>query len=114
MSTSGGTSTSVTVNVLPPTTSAAPTPTNHQASATDITLVAANAARKGCIVQNVNNGPTPANLFLNYGATAVIPTAFVVMIPPNGYWEMPGPIYTGAIHAIWDAAGTGYAMVTEQ
>jgi hypothetical protein len=77
-------------------------------TATSAQLVASNASRKGLLVYN-----TDANtLYLKYGITASL-TSFTVAIPSSGYWEMPRPVYTGRIDAIWSAAGSGSAYVTE-
>ena len=51
------------------------------------------------------------DLYLKYGTTAT--TAESIRIPYNGYWEMPQPIYTGRIDAIWTADGSGSAIYTE-
>lgn len=82
-------------------TSVASTPSNVQ-------LIAGNANRKGVILVN-----TDANiLYLKYGATATS-TSFTALIPGGGYWEMPGPIFTGEIDGIWSADGSGSAFITE-
>lgn len=72
-------------------------------------LLAANANRKGLIVVN-----TDANdLYLKFGTTAAL-TDFSILVPGGGgVWIMDSPIYTGRIDAIWAAAGTGKAYVTE-
>jgi hypothetical protein len=77
-------------------------------SASSAQLLAANTARKGLILNN-----TDANAVLvKYGTTASA-TSFTVRIPLNGYWEMPKPIYTGRIDAIWEADGSGSLYATE-
>jgi hypothetical protein len=77
-------------------------------SASSAQLLASNAARKGLILNN-----TDANAVLvKYGTTASA-TSFTVRIPLNGYWEMPKPIYTGRIDAIWEADGAGSLYATE-
>jgi hypothetical protein len=77
-------------------------------SATNATLRSANADRKGLIVQNIDDG----DLCLKYGATAT-GSDFTVKIASGGYWEMPKPVYTGRIDAIWIAPGSGAAHYTE-
>lgn len=92
------------------TTSHAATTSSPASSTTSATLVAANVARKGLIIQN-----TDANaLYIKFGATAVA-TDFSVKIPGNdGYWEMLGPVvYTGIVDGIWAADGSGEAFITE-
>lgn len=73
-------------------------------------LLAANASRRGLIVVN-----TDANaLYLKYGTTATTAGGgYTAIIPANGYWEMPLPIYTGRIDGIWAANGAGLAELTE-
>ena len=51
-------------------------------------------------------------LYLKYGATAST-TSYTVQIPAGGYWEMPFPIYTGAIDGIWANNASGVARITE-
>lgn len=77
-------------------------------AATSAQLLAANPSRNSLVVTN-----TDANdLYLKYGAGAST-TSFTVRIPMNAYWEMPRPVYTGLIHAIWSADGSGSAYYTE-
>lgn len=73
-------------------------------------LLAANTSRKGLIAIN-----TDANaLYLKYGTTATTAGGgYSVIIPANGYWEMPLPIYTGRIDGIWAADGSGLVELTE-
>lgn len=86
------------------------TVTSVSASATNVTLLAANTARRVVTVYN----DSTANLFLKMAATASA-TSFTVKIAAGGYWEMPAMsyVYTGIIDGIWDAAN-GSARVTEQ
>lgn len=77
-------------------------------SGTSATLLAQNTSRKGLIVQNIDDG----DLCLKYGATAT-GSDFTVKITSGGYWEMPYPIYTGRIDAIWTSPGSGNAHYTE-
>jgi hypothetical protein len=82
--------------------------TSLASAATSAQLLAANAARKGLILNN-----TDANTVLvKYGTTASA-TSFTVRIIQNAYWEMPSPIYTGRIDAIWEADGSGSLYATE-
>ena len=93
---------------IPSTSAAAITSVNSLATSQQ--LLAANANRQGLIVIN-----TDANaLYLKYGATAsLVGGGYTVIIPQNGYWEMPWPIYTGVIDGIWVANGAGLAELTE-
>ena len=86
------------------------TSSNSTQSSTSFTMLNGNAARLGftCF-----NAPTQgATLYLKWGATAST-TSFNVVLPPNAYYEMPSPVYTGRIDAIWDSTGVGRGAVTE-
>jgi hypothetical protein len=76
-------------------------------SASSVALLASNSARRGMLVFN----DSTAVLFLAYAATATT-SAYTVQITPNGYWEMPKPIYPGAISGIW-ASANGNLRITE-
>lgn len=77
-------------------------------AASSAQLLASNTSRKGLILYN-----SDANtVYVKYGTTAAA-TDFTVPIAPNGYWEMPLPIYTGRIDAIWAADGSGSLFYTE-
>lgn len=81
--------------------------TSVTSSASTGTLKAANTARLGMIVVNEST----ATLYIAY-ATAASLIAYTVAVPPSYTWEMPRPIYTGDLAAIWSAAN-GAARVTE-
>lgn len=82
--------------------------TKTDSSTTSATVLAANAARKMATFYN-----TDANAcLLKFGATAAA-ASFTVKIPQDGYFEMPLPVYTGRIDAIWEADGSGSLLVTE-
>lgn len=77
-------------------------------AATSAQLLAANAARLGLRLEN-----TDANgVYVKYGTTASS-TSFDVYMPGGSSFEMPGPIYTGRIDAIWVADGSGSLYATE-
>lgn len=77
-------------------------------SATTGTILAANGNRKGASITN-----TDANvLYLDLSGGTASSTSFSVLIPTNGYFEVPFG-YTGAITGIWAADGAGSALVTE-
>jgi hypothetical protein len=83
------------------------TETNVAASASDVTVLAANASRKGGTVLN----DSTAYLYL-LTANAVSSTSnFAVRVAPSGYFELPFG-YLGVIKGIW-ASATGSARVTE-
>lgn len=82
--------------------------TSVAAAAVNTTLLAANTDRRGA---TVFNDSASAILYLKLGATAST-TSYTVQIPPNNYYELPSPVYTGVIDGIWSAA-VGNARVTE-
>lgn len=77
-------------------------------SATNVTIDAANSARKGLILVN----DSTASVYVKYGATASA-TSYTVFLGPGAYWEMPKPIYTGIIDGIWTSDAGGNMRVTE-
>lgn len=78
-------------------------------SATNVTLKAANANRRGLYIFNDSD----QILYIKFGATATI-TDFTVKVAAGGFYEMPpGPVYTGIVDGIWAAGSTGAAQVTE-
>mgnify|MGYP001612758565 CR=1 FL=1 len=80
---------------------------NVAGSATSVPLLASNASRRGATFFN----DSTALLYLKFGATAST-TSFTTQLSANGYYELPLPIYTGAIDGIW-ASATGNVRVTE-
>jgi hypothetical protein len=76
-------------------------------SATSVTLLASNTARRGAIVWNEST----ATLYVALGATAST-SSYTWQVAPGGYLELPQPCYTGAIAGIWPVAN-GAARVTE-
>lgn len=91
------------VREKPSTTSAL---TNVAASASNVTVLALNAQRRGATIYN----DSTVVLYLKLGATASA-TSFTVKMQPDGYFEVPAG-YTGIIDGIW-ASATGNARVTE-
>lgn len=81
-------------------------------SATNVTLLAANTARKGATIYNDSS----ALLYLKLGATAST-TSFTAILLGNGgglggYFEVPYG-YTGIIDGIWASDAGGNARITE-
>jgi hypothetical protein len=76
-------------------------------SATDVTILAANAARLGATVFN----DSTAVLYLLLGAGTSSATVHTVQMPSGGYYEVPFG-YTGILKGLW-AAANGSARVTE-
>jgi hypothetical protein len=89
-------------------TIATATLSNVAAAAISTSLLAAGAYRKGVLVFN----DADEALLLKYGATASA-TSYTVKIAAGGYWEMPWPVFTGALDGIWENAPTGAARITE-
>ncbi len=87
-------------------TSATGTITSVAGSATSVSILSANAARKGFTVYN----DSTAIAKIAFAATASA-TAFTVLLQPNSFYEN-NTLYTGVISAIW-ASAAGSARVTE-
>lgn len=77
------------------------------AAVVSVTLLAANAARKGAIIFN----DSTADLFLKLGATASS-ASFTIKLLNGQSFTLPFPAYTGVIDGIWGAA-VGNARITE-
>jgi hypothetical protein len=92
------------VNIAPVATA---TVTSVASSATNVTLLASNSSRKMATFYN----DSTKDLFLKFGATAST-TSFTVLINPDGFYELPLPMYTGIIDGIWSSA-SGSARITE-
>jgi hypothetical protein len=75
-------------------------------SATNVTLLAANANRKGAAVYNEST----AVLKLKLGATASA-TSYTIQVAAGGYYEVPFG-FTGRIDGLW-ASADGSARITE-
>jgi hypothetical protein len=82
--------------------------TNVVSAATSTSILASNANRRMAIMVN----DTDRNTYVKLGATAST-TSFSYKLSPGQILELPIPIYTGAIDAIWDASPTGSMRVTE-
>lgn len=93
-----------TVSVVQKTGTA--TLTNVASSATNVTLLAANTARKGATLYN----DSTQVCYVKFGATASS-TSFTVPLATNTYYEVPGG-YTGILDGIWVSAN-GNMRVTE-
>ncbi len=89
------------------TSSSTATLTNVNSSAASVSLLASTAGRKGAVFFNDSS----KILYLKFGATASL-TSYTVQIPALSYFELPLPIYTGAIDGIW-AAANGAVRITE-
>lgn len=80
--------------------------TSVAASASNVTLLAANASRRGATIYN----DSTVALHLKLGATAST-SSFTIKLAADGYYEVPA-FYAGIIDGIW-ASATGNARVTE-
>ena len=76
-------------------------------SATNVTLMAANADRLGLTIHNSST----QILYVKFGATASA-TSYSVKIAADGFYELKHPVYTGIVDGIWVSAD-GNAYVTE-
>lgn len=83
------------------------TVTSQTDQATNVTLLAANAARVGATIYN----DSTAILYLKFGATASA-TSFTAKLQPESYFEVPYG-YTGIIDGIWASDASGSARITE-
>lgn len=77
-------------------------------SSSNQTLLSLNTGR---LVATIFNDSTEI-LYLKLGAIASL-TSFTVKIQPDGYYELPQPIYTGIIDGIWANNASGAARITE-
>lgn len=85
------------------------TTTSVAASASSVTLLAANSARIGATVYNDSSA---RNLYLLLGTGPATTALFTAILPKNGgYYEVPYG-YTGVIVGIWNGTG-GFARITE-
>lgn len=78
------------------------------ASASSVTLLAANSLRKRWSVYNDSS----AILYLDTTGGTASSTSYAVQVPANGYFEGPLPVNTGLITGIW-ASATGNARFVE-
>lgn len=83
------------------------TESNVSGSASNVTLLAANASRKMTMIYN----DSTSDLYVKLGATAST-SSFTVKLVANAYYELPLPVYTGIIDGIWTVA-VGSARMTE-
>lgn len=82
--------------------------TSVTSAATSTSILASNASRRMAIMVN----DTDKNAYVKLGATAST-TSFSYKLAPGQTLELPFPVYTGAIDAIWDSSPTGSMRVTE-
>jgi hypothetical protein len=76
-------------------------------STSTVTILAANAARRGAIIFN----DSTSNLYVKLGSGAST-TSFSVRLGTAGLFQLPYPVYTGIITGVWSSVN-GAARVTE-
>ena len=81
--------------------------TRVSGSASNVTLIAANASRRRETIVNDSS----ATLYVKFGETASI-TDYSYKLEVNQTLEFPAPVYTGIVDGIWSSA-TGAAQCTE-
>src|SRR5437762_9040718 len=88
-----------------PTTASAPTIARVASSASNVTLQAANANRRGLRIYNEST----AILYVKLGTTASV-TSYSFQMLPQAYYEHPAEaaMYTGNVDGIW-ASVNGFA-----
>lgn len=83
--------------------------TNVNDSATSVTLLAANASRKACVITNTSS----AILYVRLAAGTASALMFTYRLPQNATQEITMP-YTGIITGVWATdPSDGVAVVTE-
>lgn len=81
--------------------------TRVTSSATVVTLLTSNSARKGGYFYN----DSTANVYVKLGAGASSTSKTLLMLP-GSYFELPAPVYTGTVTGTW-ATANGAMDVTE-
>lgn len=81
------------------------------ASASSVTLLAANPARRGATI--ANDTSCTSNLWVRLSSSAAASTSgnYTVILTPGSYYEVPFN-YSGQINGIWTNT-TGFANITE-
>lgn len=90
------------------TTYATSSVTSVSAAATSTSLLASNTSRRQAMMYN----DCDKSVYVKLGATASS-TSFSYKLAPGQTLELPSPVYTGAIDAIWDSSPTGSMRITE-
>lgn len=84
-------------------------PSTVAASASSVQLMGSDPYRRAGMIYNEST----AIMYLLLASSAATTSNYTVQVPPNGYYELPGPnVYSGIINAIWSSA-VGNARVTE-
>lgn len=77
------------------------------ASATSVTILASNAARRSAVIVNDSS----IDCYISYGGTAST-TSYTFILPSLGTSTIVGSEYSGSVVGVW-ASATGNARVTE-
>lgn len=106
-------STSAAITVSATATSTSAVITSVAATTTAGVLVAVNTGRKGLLVQN--DPASVSSALLSY-TTVAGSTNYSVVVPKAAYWEMPVPLYAGAMAvaiSTTTTGGTATIIITE-
>lgn len=95
------------VQVVQPVLGTTPTIASKAQGTTNQVLLAVNANR---ISAKVYNDTSSGNLKISLGSAATA-SNFTVIIAPGSYYEVND--FSGSIQGLWDASGTGQALITE-
>lgn len=82
--------------------------TTVDSSASSVQILAENTARVGFSCVNTDSYA----VLIKFGTTASS-TSYTIRLTQNSFYEMPSPVYTGRIDAIWEGNGDGALIVTE-
>lgn len=79
-------------------------------TSSEVIIASGNLQRMGLTVFNDSSG----TLFLMVGPTGSLATNFFsVKLSTGDFYELPVPVYTGAVTGLWNQPDTSGAMVTE-
>lgn len=92
-----------------PSTSNAVNDIGVAATATSTSLRSANSDRTGMIITNTDTNEA----YVRYSGSAASSSNFTVKIPGGWTWEMPEPIWLGAMTVIWAATAGGNMVGSE-
>lgn len=91
------------------------TMSSKSSSATSVTMLSANSARKGATFYNDDANPLYLRTDGSAATTAI--GGYTVKLVSGAYYELPrgvnGGVYQGAITGIWSAAGSSGASISE-
>jgi hypothetical protein len=94
--------------VAPEAVAAVATSISLASGTSSVQVLASNTSRRGVMLNNTDE----YDCYVKYG-TAATSVSFAVKIPAGSYWEMPAPIYTGVIEAVWAGDGSGRLVGVE-